>query len=109
MMMNYTNSMPRKRWIPCVSEEKTQRQREACTPEKTQLRRQLQKEWRALTKERLEELVRQMPLKKIAEKYNVSSISSVTNKCRKYGIPIPERGYWTKVFWTMAKVLNRDL
>jgi hypothetical protein len=108
MMMNYTSSMPRKRWIPCRGEEKIQRIREACTPEKVQERRLMQKEWRAITKERLEELVRQMPLKKIAEKYNVSNISTVASKCQKYGIPIPERGYWTKVYWARVRATERN-
>jgi hypothetical protein len=108
MMMNYTNSMPRKRWAPCERKEKVRRLKEACDTENVRKRRQLQKEWRSITKERLRELVREMPLEKIGEKYNVSVSSNVARKCRKYGIPIPERGYWTKIYWTRVKTLERN-
>jgi hypothetical protein len=108
MMKNYTNSMPRKRWIPCERKEKERREKEACTLEEVRKRIQLQLEWRTLTKERLEELVRQMPLKKIADKYYVSQSPTVARKCRKYGIPIPERGYWTRVYWAKVRSSERN-
>nr|MDO8099939.1 LAGLIDADG family homing endonuclease [Candidatus Njordarchaeota archaeon] len=108
MMKNYKNSMKRKRWVPCERKERIRRAKEACTLEEVRKRTQLQHEWKTLAKENLEELVRQMPLKKIAGKYNVSQSPTVARKCRKYGIPIPERGYWTKVYWSRVKSLERN-
>nr|MDO8134145.1 hypothetical protein [Candidatus Njordarchaeum guaymaensis] len=108
MMKNHTNSMLRKRWVPCERKGRIRRVKEACTIEEVRKRIQLQHKWRTLAKERLEELVRQMPLKKIAGKYNVSRTPTVARKCRKYGIPIPERGYWTRVYWSRVKSLERN-
>ncbi|WXG42974.1 MAG: hypothetical protein WED04_02700 [Promethearchaeati archaeon SRVP18_Atabeyarchaeia-1] len=108
MMRNHTNSMQRKRWVPCEREERIRRAKEACTLEEARKRTRLQYEWRTLTKEGLEEEVRQMPLKEIAGKYNVSQTPTVARKCRKLGIPIPERGYWTKVYWSRVKSLERN-
>jgi hypothetical protein len=108
MIKNYTNSMLRKRWFPCERKENPQRIKEACTLEKVRKRRVLQREWRTITKEELEKLVREMPLKQIAAKYNINQISNVSRKCKKYGISIPERGYWTKVYWTRVRFSERN-
>ncbi len=103
MMKNYTNSMPRKRWFPCERKEIPQRISEACTLEKVRKRRVLQRGWRDIRKEELEKLVKEMPLKQIAAKYNVNRIPNISRKCKKYGIPIPARGYWTKVYWARVR------
>jgi hypothetical protein len=108
MMRNYANSMQRKRWTPCEREERIQRAKKACTLEEVQKRIKLQHDWRLITKERLEELVRHMPLKEIANKYNVSKSPTVARKCRRYGIPIPKHGYWTKVYWSRIKSVERN-
>jgi hypothetical protein len=96
MMTNCADSMPRKRWFPCDSMERAHRAAEASTPEMTRRRKELQSNWRAITKDELEKLVREMPLRQIAFKYNVSNSTNVTRKCKKLGISIPKRGYWLK-------------
>jgi hypothetical protein len=108
MMKNYANSMQRKRWSPCEREERIRRAKEACAIMEVRKRSQSQFEWRAMTEERLEELVQKMPLKKIAEKYNVSQSPNITRKCKKFGIAIPDRGYWTKIYWSSVKSLERN-
>jgi len=103
MMKNYSNSMLRKRWFPCERKESLRRAREANTLEKIQRRNVLQREWKLITGEELKKLVQEKPLKEIAAKYNVSSINTVSRKCKRFGIRIPEIGYWTKVYWMKAK------
>ncbi|WXG43222.1 MAG: hypothetical protein WED04_04100 [Promethearchaeati archaeon SRVP18_Atabeyarchaeia-1] len=98
MMKNYTQSMPRKRWFPCDPKEKARRAAEAHTPEKIQRRRELQSEWRAITKEEPERLVQEMPLIHIATRYNVTD-GAVTRRCDRLGIQKPTRGYWTRVYY----------
>jgi hypothetical protein len=107
MMKNYVNSMPRKRWFPCGRKEALRRVREAHTLEKVRKRNALQSEWKIITKEELGKLVGKMSLKKIAAKYNVLKSNTISRKCKRLGIPIPERGYWTKVYWSRVKSLER--
>lgn len=95
MMENYTDSMPRKRWFPCDSKERLRRSAEACTPEMNRKRKDQQGSWRAITENELGRMVWEMPLAHIAAKYSVNA-PSVAKKCKKYDIPRPERGYWTK-------------
>lgn len=108
MMKNYANSMPRKRWSPCEQEELLSRAKEACTIEQVRKRNMLQREWRKITKEDLEKLVQEMPLRQIAVKYHVSHTKSTGRKCKKLGITVPERGYWTKVYWARARSRGRN-
>jgi hypothetical protein len=98
MMKNYAHSMPRKRWSPCDPKEKARRASEAHTPERIQRRREIQVEWMAITKEELERLVQEMPLRHIAAKYNVTD-GAVTRKCDKLNIRRPTQGYWTKAYY----------
>nr|MDO8099255.1 hypothetical protein [Candidatus Njordarchaeota archaeon] len=107
MMKNYEQSMHRKRRLFCDAKERARRSAEACKPEKVWKRIDALKEWRAITDNELEELARRMPLTQIAIKYNLSSASKVTRKCRKFGISIPERGYWQKLRWTKGATLDR--
>ncbi|WXG45671.1 MAG: LAGLIDADG family homing endonuclease [Candidatus Atabeyarchaeum deiterrae] len=108
MMKNYANSMPRKRWSPCEQEELLSRAKEDCTIEQVRKRNMLQREWRKITKEDLEKLVQEMPLRQIAVKYHVSHTKSTGRKCKKLGITVPERGYWTKVYWARARSRGRN-
>ena len=108
MMGNYANSMPRKRRLFCDFKERLRRSKEARTPEKSQERKELQREWRAITKEVLERLVREMPLTQIATKCNLSSASKVTEKCRKFGISIPKKGYWQKTCWERKRIQSKQ-
>ncbi len=96
MMKNYKRSMPRKRWFPCDSREKARRAAEANRPERIRKRKELQCGWRAVTKEELERLVQELPLARLATKYNVH-INSIVRKCERLGISRPRgRGYWQK-------------
>jgi hypothetical protein len=108
MMKNYTNSMPRKRWSPCERKESIRRANKASRREEVRGRMILQRDWRTTTKEDLERLVGEMPLKQIAAKYNVSKADNVSRKCKKYGIHMPERGFWTKVYWARVKSQERN-
>jgi hypothetical protein len=96
IMKNYRHSMPRKRWYPPTPKEKLRRRRIANSHETIMRRRELQKDWRTITKEELEKLVQQMPLIQIGSKYNVSGNSTVSHKCKKLGITIPKHGHWQK-------------
>ena len=103
MMKNYTNSMPRKRWSPCERKESIRRANKASRREEVRGRMILQRDWRMATKEDLERLVGEMPLKQIAARHNISKTDNVSRKCKKYGIHVPERGFWTKVYWARVK------
>jgi hypothetical protein len=94
IMRNYKNSMPRKRWYPLTLKEKLRRRRIANSHETIMKRRELQKDWRTITKQELEKLVQQMPLTQIATKYNVSSNATVSSKCKKLGVSLPKQGFW---------------
>jgi hypothetical protein len=95
MMENYTRSMPRKRRLFCDSDERQRRVVEAHSAKKVRERKELQREWRAITKEKLEKLVTEMPLRQIAAEYNITECA-VAEKCDKYGISRPEKNYWQK-------------
>jgi hypothetical protein len=99
IMRNYKHSMPRKRWYPLTQKEKLRRRRIANSHEAIMKRRELQKDWRAITKEELEKLVRQMPLTHIATIYNVSSGGTVSLKCKKLGVSMLKHGYWQKRYY----------
>nr|MDO8099831.1 hypothetical protein [Candidatus Njordarchaeota archaeon] len=99
IMRNYKHSMPRKRWHPCTPKEKLRRNRIACTSEMVMKRRELQKDWRAITKEELEKLVQRMPLTHIATKYNLNETSRISTKCKKFGISLPKQGFWQKRYY----------
>jgi len=96
VMRNYKKSMPRKRWYPCTLKEKLRRHHIACSSKMFLKRRELQKDWRTITKEELEKLVQQMPLTHIGTRYNVRSIATLSYKCRKLGVSIPKQGFWQK-------------
>jgi hypothetical protein len=103
MMRNYADSMERKRWFPCEREESLCRARQAMTTEEIRKRNALELEWSAITEEELRKLVQEMSLRRIADKYNVSNPDKISRKCRRFGIPIPDKGYWTKVYWMKAR------
>ncbi len=106
MIKNYAQSMPRKRWFPCDSKEKARRAAEAHISERIRKRKVLQSEWRAITKEELRRLVQQMPLIRIATRYNVTD-GAVVRKCDKLGISRPRQCYWTKVYWQKRRSLEK--
>jgi hypothetical protein len=97
MMHNYTNSMTRKRRLLCDEEERIRRTVKACTPDKVRERLIELREWKAITREELRKLTREMPLSQISVKYSVST-NSVSKKCKKLSIPLPKRGYWFKLY-----------
>lgn len=93
MMRNYRDSLPRKRWFPCDAKERARRAAKASTSEMKQIRKELQSNWKAITKDELAKLIREMTPRQIAIKYNVSNSTNVTRKCKKFGISIPERSF----------------
>nr|MDO8135343.1 hypothetical protein [Candidatus Njordarchaeum guaymaensis] len=95
-------------WSPCERKDLSNRAKEACTLERVQKRNILQHEWRTIKEEELEELVQEMTLRQIAVKYNVSPTDTVSKKCRRLRVSLPERGYWTKVYWANARPQGRD-
>jgi hypothetical protein len=109
IMKNYKNSMPRKRWYPLTQKEKLHRQRIANSHEAIMKRRELQKDWRAITKEELEKLVQQMPLTQIGTKLNVSGKGTVSQKCKKLGISILKHGYWQKRYHENRRATQNTL
>jgi len=88
MMRNYQLSMPRKRKIFETPEEKSERMRQTCID-------------RAKLKitddflENIKKLVWEMPLYKVANKYNISK-SRISDICKQYQIDKPQIGYWKK-------------
>ena len=88
MMSNYRHSMPRKRRIFETQEEKSERMRQTCIN-------------RAKLKitddflENLKKLVWEIPLYKIAEKYDIAT-SRISEICKQYQIDKPPIGYWRK-------------
>ncbi|MFW9876772.1 MAG: hypothetical protein ACFFG0_27065, partial [Candidatus Thorarchaeota archaeon] len=86
MMRNYQFSMPRKRKIFETQEEKSERMRQTCIA-------------RAKLKitddflDKLKKLVWEMPLYKIASKFNISN-SRISDICKQYKIDKPPIGYW---------------
>ena len=88
MMRNYQFSMPRKRKIFETPEEKSERMRQTCI-DRAKLK---------ITDDFLEDLkklVWEMPLYKIAFKYNISN-SRISDICKQYQIDKPPIGYWKK-------------
>jgi hypothetical protein len=87
-MRNYPYSMARKRKIFETAEEKSERMRQACIN-------------RAKLKitddflENLKKMVWEIPLYKIAEKYNIAA-SRISEICQQYQIDKPPIGYWRK-------------
>jgi hypothetical protein len=96
LMENHSNSMPRKRWFPCDPKEKARRAAEANTSEMKRIRKELQRNWRAITKDELEKMVWQIPSERIATIYGVTG-KAVEKRCRKLRVFKPKRGYWQKV------------
>jgi hypothetical protein len=89
MMRNYQDSLPRKRWFPCDAKERARRAAKASTSEMKQIRRELQSNWKAITEDELDKLIREMTPRQIAINYDVSNSTNVTRKCKKFGISIP--------------------
>ncbi len=88
MMRNYQFSMPRKRKIFETPEERSERMRQTCIDRaKLKITDDFLKD--------LKKLVWEMPLYKIAEKYEISN-SRITEVCKKYEISKPPVGYWRK-------------
>jgi hypothetical protein len=108
MMRNYGQSMPRKRRLFCDSRERARRTAEACAPEKIKKRKELQREWRAITKDELERLVWEMPLSHIAMRYDVRNVSVIVMKCERFGIARPEQGYWQERYWAKRRSLEKS-
>jgi hypothetical protein len=108
LMKCYSDSMPRKRRVFCDSKERARRCAEAHTPDKIRKRNTLLREWRSITKEELEKLVQEMPFRQIAIRYNLSpvNVSTVSKKCRKFGIQIPRKGHWQKICWARKSSEN---
>ena len=52
--------------------------------------------WIRLTRSELHQKVWAAPIKKVAQELGISA-SSLANACRKYNIPLPAVGHWTKV------------
>jgi hypothetical protein len=92
MMESYTHSMPRKRWFPCDPNEKARRAAEASTSEMKRIRKELQRNWKAITKDELEKMVWRMPSERVATMSRVTG-KTVEMKCRKFHVPKPKRGY----------------
>jgi len=88
MIRNYLYSMPRKRRIFETQEEKSERMRQTCI-NRAKLK---------ITDDFLENLkktVWEIPLYKIAEKYNIAT-SRISEICKQYQIDKPPFGYWRK-------------
>jgi hypothetical protein len=49
-----------------------------------------------LTRQELYDLVWSEPVYKVAERYAISGVA-LAKKCRNFGIPLPERGYWNRL------------
>jgi hypothetical protein len=49
-----------------------------------------------LTRQELYDLVWSEPVYKVAERYGISGVA-FAKKCRNFGIPLPERGYWNRL------------
>lgn len=54
----------------------------------------------------MEKLVGEMPLKQIGIRYNVSGRNTVAKKCRKFGIPIPEKGQLDKSLLDKSQIIG---
>jgi hypothetical protein len=102
MMENYTNSMPRKRWFPCDPKEKARRAAEASTSEMKRIRKELQRNWKAITKDELEKMVWQMPSERVAAMCGVTG-KTVEMRCRKFRVPKPRRDCWQKRSFLIEK------
>jgi len=90
MMRNYPHSMSRKRKIFETQEEKSERMRQLNIK---RARLKITDEFL----ENLKKLVWEMPLYKIAEKYEIVT-SRISEICKQYKIDKPPIGYWKKKF-----------
>ncbi len=88
MMRNYQGSMPRKRKIFETPEEKSERMRQTCI---NRAKLKITDEFLV----DLKKLVWEIPLYKIAEKYDISN-SRISEVCKRYEINKPPFGYWKK-------------
>jgi len=89
MLVNYTDSLPRKRIHFCTNEERIELIK--------------QNAWKGrhdkkfnIEKEDLERIVWDMPSTHIAKKYGVSD-SLIAKRCKQLGIKKPPRGYWERI------------
>jgi hypothetical protein len=98
MMQYYTESMPRKRKMFCDLKERVRRSIDACK-RKDQESKELLRKWRAITKDELGKLVREMSLTQIAHTYHLAGASKISRKCKKLSIPMRPKGYWQKLCW----------